>query len=610
MCGIIGYIGNNVVEKQLIEGLKKLEYRGYDSSGILTTKNHQFNVTKSLGPVKNLDEKITHYENTNCGIGHTRWATHGKVTIDNAHPQCSMHKLFALVHNGVIENYKSLRCSYLSNYSFSSQTDTEVIANLIEYLYEKNLNNKVESDTSLLKKYVLNCIVGAFSLIKGSYACSIVFSKLKDTIFVAKNKSPIYVTTNNKDTLIASDTICFAGYYNNYFELNDYEFCIASKQNIEFFDRNGNKINKKPKKLLIKQSVNETHSYSSLMLKEIYDTPTSLLNVCNFYKNVDIFKNISLDGINKVVLVGCGTAYHACMVGKVYFEHFNKIDSEAVIASEFNTSNKIIDKNTLCIFISQSGETLDTIIAKNYCKKNHAKIVVITNVLNSQITKNVKTVLPVLAGVETAVASTKAYSCQIAVLYLLCNYLCNNDIQYQKALKSLKRLAKNLKKIDKNYVFDLINALDNKNTLFLLGKNLDYITARESSLKIKEVTYINASAYPCGELKHGYIALIDNETTSIVFSNNKATFKKSLIACSEIKTRGGKVIFVTSLKLTNEHLKQLDMVDNIFTLPVENYYLSPILNIIPIQLISEDMAIKLGYNPDKPKNLAKSVTVE
>lgn len=610
MCGIIGYIGNGVVEKILINGLKKLEYRGYDSSGILTCNKQKFFITKSLGPVKNLDEKLSHYENVTFGIGHTRWATHGKVNLENAHPHFSQNKLFALVHNGVIENYKHIKSTYLNDYSFLSQTDSEVIVNLIEFLYQKNYNKKLENNSELLKKYVLNCIIGAFSLLKGSFACSIICNKLNNTIFIAKNKSPIYVASSLHNTYIASDTNCFVNYCKSYYELKDYEYCIAEQDKIAFYDKNGNFITKKTKNLTVTINDNDNHSHSSIMLKEIYDTPNSLLNVCNFYENTKVFKNINLENINKVVLIGCGTAYHACMVGKVYFNHYNQIDSEAVIASEFNTSNKIIDSHTLCIFISQSGETLDTILAKNYCKKKHAKILVITNVTNSQITKNTKLILPVLAGTETAVASTKAYSCQIAVLYLLCNYLKGNTKNYFTALKKLKNLAKNLHKINKDYVLDLINALDNQSTIFLLGKNLDYITARESSLKIKEVTYINANAYPCGELKHGYIALIDTNTISIVFSNNQKTFKKALIACNEIKTRGGKVIFITGLKLSKEQLKQLDVVDNIFTLPNTDYYLSPIMNIFPIQLISEDISIKLGYNPDKPKNLAKSVTVE
>lgn len=600
MCGIIGYIGNKVVEKELIEGLVKLEYRGYDSAGILTNNSNGFCITKCLGSPTNLDDKLSHYENSFCGIGHTRWATHGRVNLENAHPHISRSSIWAVVHNGVIENYKELISSHMSKFTFKSETDTEIIANLLEknQIFEQN---EIKTEIDYLKILIKTC-----SQLIGTYALVCCNKQLPNTLFLAKNKNPLYVGVGKNETYISSDISCFYGKCEHYYELKDKEFCYCNKENVEFFNKNMEKINKKTKKVVDCNISINTESHLSFMQKEIYEIPFVLKNIIKFYKDESKFNNINLNNINKIVLIGCGTAYHSCLVGKIYFENYFSINCQCYIASEFNSAKKDIGSNTLAIFVSQSGETLDTLIAKNYCKRKKSKIVVITNVIHSSLTKNANLILPVCAGPEIAVASTKAYNAQLAVLFLLANYLKGND-KYKSALKSLKQLSKNDIVPNVKYINTILDIMLNKENIFLLGKNADYITALESCLKIKEITYINAQAYPCGELKHGYIALVDNKSVAFVFATNKSLLKKTLIACNEIKSRGATIILLTNFEINDEDRR---LIDYIYKLPNTNNLLSPIVSIIPIQLLSEQLSRKLGNNPDKPRNLAKSVTVE
>lgn len=627
MCGIIGYVGPKLVEQEVFNGLKKLEYRGYDSAGMLTVNKNGFFITKSLGKVDYLGDKISHYENSVCGIGHTRWATHGKVSLQNAHPQCSNNNVWAIVHNGVVENYEQLKHDFLEEYTFYGETDTEIIANLLEF----NQNLALKNNRYLSEEDYINIFIKTCNMLKGSYSIVAVNKDFPNSIFLGKNKSPLYISYELNNIYVASDVCCFQEKSTSFFELEDKEFCFAKIKNeffdnnstyvaedkdlsankidnsnvkIEFFNKNSVSIMKKTKKLSNIDNATNTNYHQSFMQKEIMEIPECLKTIYNYY-NPKTFKNLSLEGIDNVILIGCGTAYHACCVGKIYFEEILKINASSYIASEFNCSRMNINKRTLAIFISQSGETLDTLIAKKHCKNKHARVVVITNVMHSSLVKKTKYVLPILAGPEIAVASTKAYNCQLAVLFLLCNFL--KGIKYfEKAKISVKALFRNFK-IDKEKVFELVNLLTENDNIFLLGKKLDYITALESSLKIKEITYKNANAYACGELKHGYIALINQNSTAFVFATDKKLLDKTLICCNEIKSRGAKVILITQLELKDKTLNSVDIIINIGKCSA---LLSPILSIVPIQIISEKLSRQLGHDPDKPKNLAKSVTVE
>lgn len=596
MCGIVGYVGDGIVEKELIEKLKKLEYRGYDSSGILTVTKSKFEVTKCVGKIENLIETVSHYSNSCCGIGHTRWATHGKVSVNNAHPHISSTKLYGIVHNGIIENYSHLKQEHLGNYNFYSETDTEVIANLLEYNHKKSqITDEVD---------VMNNIIDTCKMLKGSYALCICCSQFNNTVFIAKNKSPLFVTTNEKESIIASDISCFDDKFNSFYELKDGEFAIINNNQCRFFNSNKKPVSKKPKILSKTSLISIKDNNKSYMLNEIYEIPKVLENIIHQYKNGKYFEKINKN-FNKILFIGCGTAFHACLIGEKYINCFSDIETHSHIASEFNYEKKHIDKNTLCIFVSQSGETFDTLTAMKYAKSKHAITVALTNVEHSTLARQSKYVLPTFAGPEIAVASTKAYNAQLLILYLLANYFFTNNYDY-----AIKSTQKHIKKVDIKKLSQIIHLKDvitNSKNIFMLGKNFDYITSKEATLKIKEITYLSVEAHPTGELKHGYIALIDTKSVVIIFNTSDKMLPRSLLACSEIKARGGTTILIST---SSSKKSSLTNVDHLVKLPKTTDLLSPIFSIIPLQLLAEKISRSLGINPDKPKNLAKSVTVE
>ena len=596
MCGIVGYIGNGIVEREILNGLKKLEYRGYDSSGMLTIRNNLFEITKSVGKVDNLNDTISHYSNSICGIGHTRWATHGNVTLENAHPHISNSKLYGIVHNGVIENYSQLKTNKLKDYSFYSDTDTEIIANLLEFNHK---NNNLTTKTDVMFN-----IINSTKELKGSYALCIVCKLFNDCIFVAKNKSPLFIATNGKESIVASDICCFDNRFSTFYELKDGEYAIISKNNCEFFNSNNISLQKNAIKLTSQDLIKVKDNNKSYMLNEIYEIPLVLQNILTKYEDGKLFSKIKKN-FNKILLIGCGTAYHACKVGEKYVNSITDIETHSYIASEFNCLKKHIDKNTLCIFVSQSGETYDTLTAMRYAKTKHAITIAITNVIHSTLARQCKYVLPIFAGREVAVASTKAYNCQLLVLYLLISYLFGND--YEKTIKISKKHIKKLKISNFCNIISLKDLLIHASNIFVLGKDIDYVTSNESALKIKEITYLTVESHPTGELKHGYIALIDKKSVAIIFNTQEKLLSRALLACSEIKARGGTTILISN---TRQQKSSLTNVDYLIKLPTTNYFLSPIISIIPIQLIAEKISRDLGINPDKPKNLAKSVTVE
>lgn len=593
MCGIAGYIGVNV-ENNLIECLERLEYRGYDSAGIAVLKD-EINVTKCAGKVTNLKRLISS-NNSSCGIAHTRWATHGTPTKNNAHPHLSNNKKWAIVHNGIVENFNEIKTKLKNEgYKFYSQTDTEVVANLLQN--ENNLDP-------------LKALINATQIIKGTYALACICKDKKDTIYLTKNKSPLYITCADGQVIIASDVICFADKTTNYFELNDNEFCVASTKNIEFYNKNGKIIRKKPKFLNNTQVSNSKDNYEYYMLKEIYETKNALTNIVKVYKEENFFNKFNLKFVkkyNKIVLIGCGTAYHACLMGAKFLQEYALIDASAYIASEYRYSKQLIDKKTLFIFVSQSGETADTLAVCELAQKNGCTCIALTNVAHSTLARRTKFVLPVCAGVEIAVASTKAYTAQTAILFMLAKHLKN--IQVNENCDYFSDILNISNKIDIDFynLSDLATKIARAKNVFFIGRNYDYITALESSLKLKEITYIFSCEQPAGELKHGFLALINNSSYLFAIATQKKLLDKTLNNAYEANARGAKVIFVTQFDLPKEITKKFY---NVIKLQNFSEELMPITSILPFQLLAYFTSIKKGLNPDKPRNLAKSVTVE
>ncbi len=593
MCGIIGYITKeNNAKDEIIKNLKKLEYRGYDSGGICLFDDNNFVIQKNVGQISDLENKLQKNINSNCGIAHTRWATHGKVTLDNTHPHTSQNQNWCVVHNGIIENYLELKKT-LPNVQFYSQTDTEVIPNLLE---QNNIND------SLLN------IKDVISKLKGSFALCIMNKKDNNTIYLARKNSPLFVAKNNDSVMASSDPICFTEKYSDYYTLP--QNCIAklTQNEIVFYNFNLKKITIKKNIISNFEKSCGLKNYKYYAEKEISEIPEVIQNITNSYKTTNYFSKIDkklLQNINSIKLIGCGTAYHACMMGAKYLQAYCNIPSEAYIASEFRYSKQIINRSTLCIFISQSGETADTILCQNLCKKRHAKSIAIVNVPYSTLAQNCDYVLPTCAGPEVAVISTKAYNAMLYILYLLSIHMhsviseknCYKNINFSKI-----DFFKNADKID-----NLVDIVLSHKKIFFIGKDEDYVTALEASLKLKEVTYINCIAIPSGELKHGTLSLIDDTSVVFIIATKKNLLSKNLASASEIKSRGGKIVFVTNLPIPESSFCNIDFIYN-FSNCAQN--ISSLFSIVPFQLLAYKTCLKLNLNPDKPRNLAKSVTVE
>lgn len=593
MCGIVGYIGNKNASKELIDNLKKLEYRGYDSAGISTLKDNDLTTIKAEGKIKNLENKIKNLYD-NCGIGHTRWATHGIANVKNAHPHLSENQEWACVHNGIVENYIKLKDELITKYKikFKSETDSEVIPNLIQY---ENGKTNIEK------------IINACKKLNGSYALAILNSACNDTIYLAKNKSPLFVAITKNEVIIASDPICFLNKTDKYYCLNDNEFCVAQQTRLTFFNIQNQIIKKDFLKLDFVENFCGKENFSHFMLKEIYETPKILKNIIKTYKNEEIFNKIDVNfkKIKKIYLIGCGTAYHACLLGEKYIQKNCKIDTTAFIASEFRYSPLIIDEKCLCVFVSQSGETADTLACLELSEKMKAKSVALTNVKHSTLARKSNFVLPILAQIEIAVASTKAYTAQAIILYLFSLFIKNKNSKNQKDIfANVEKFVDKFTLPKKEIFSQVINLILNSKNIFFIGRDLDFISAKESALKLQEVSYLPCFALPAGELKHGYIALIDKSSSVITFATSKKLFEKSLNASNEAKSRNAKTVIFSQYKLK----KQKDIIN--INLPKANELLMPIVTAPYLQLLSYYSAITLNLNPDQPRNLAKSVTVE
>ena len=607
MCGLVGYIGEKKVTPILINGLLRLEYRGYDSAGIAVMEKNDIVVKKDKGRVNNLYnlEGIDSLNGT-IGIAHTRWATHGKPSKENSHPQLDNSGSFAVVHNGIIENYHELRNFLIEKgYTFSSQTDTETIPNLIHYYFKK------END-------VLKAIKNTCNDLKGSYALEILATAESDKMFIVRKDSPLVIGKGNGENYISSDIPAILSYTKDFYLLDDNEIVELTKDNATFYDKDLNRIDKPIKSIEWGAASAEKDGYEDFMLKEINEQPNAIRETIgakldNGHIEIEDlnFTKEYLESLNKIYIVACGTAMHAGLVAKAIFEKLCKIPVEVDIASEFRYRDPIINEKTLAIYISQSGETADTIAALKLAKSKGAKTLAISNVIGSSITREADYSIYTHAGPEIAVASTKAYTSQVVLLNILGLYFAEKlevaDLEEIKGLKKdILRLPSQVEEILKNLeeVKAFAKKVYKEKDMFFLGRGTDYAVSLEGSLKLKEISYIHSEAYASGELKHGPIALIENGITVVATMTDKKLVEKSISNVQEVVTRGAKVLLITSEDIRN------DGFDTTIKIPKTNPFISPILSVIPMQVLSYYISKEKGLDVDKPRNLAKSVTVE
>ena len=606
MCGIIGINSNKPVSSAIINSLKKLEYRGYDSAGIATLSSGLINEIKSEGRVDNLEKNslVQKMEGT-IGIGHVRWATHGVPSSLNAHPHSSQN--VSVVHNGIIENSTILKKFLIGKgHKFKSQTDTEVIVHLItEYLKKENIINSIKKTLKLLH---------------GSFALGIIFKDQPDLIIGARRGSPLAVGYGPNENYLGSDSYALKSMTNKITYLNDGEFCVIKKDLVEFFDEKGKKINKKVLELSSENLKYDKGDYKHFMAKEIDEQPMSIKNGIKEYldtanNDISIFNfPWKVEDISSVTLIGCGTAYHSCLMAKYWFEELTSLDVSVDIASEFRYRKNRFKKDNLYIFVSQSGETADTYAALDLCNKNGMKTCGVVNVIESSIARESKFVLPIHCGTEIGVASTKAFLGQMLILYILSLKigLIRGDInkkEFSKKLKELKNLPKLVEQtllID-NKIHNISNTFNEAKGSMFLGRGFSYPIALEGALKLKELSYVHAEGYPAGEMKHGPLALIEEGMPVVVLAPRDNYYKKTISNMQEVIARGAKVLLITN-KSKDEIVSE-----NIWeTIEVEttNEDLLPFLLTIPLQKLAYYSALKKGFDIDKPRNLAKSVTVE
>lgn len=607
MCGIIGYIGTKKARPILINGLLRLEYRGYDSAGIATVEKDGIKVIKEKGRIANLEamDGINDLEGT-IGIGHTRWATHGKPSSTNSHPHYDNDKLFAVVHNGIIENYHELRKFLEDNgYTFLSDTDTEVIPNLINLYYKK--------EKDFLKAVKLAC-----DDLKGSFALEILCKYYPDNMIVVRQDSPLVIGRGLDENYISSDIPAILSFTKDFYFLNDREFAVLSRDNIDFYDNDLNKIDKVVKSIEWNTASAEKDGYDDFMLKEIYEQPNAIretigskLSESKISFNDFEIKKEFLETINRIYIVACGTAMNAGLATKATFENFCKIPTEVDIASEFRYRDPLIDEHTLCIYISQSGETADTIAALKLAKSKGAKTIAIANVIGSSITREADYCIYTHAGPEIAVASTKAYTSQVVLLNILALYFA--EVLDRVPSSTIDSMKKELLELPKKAEITLRNVAEVKNfanivyketDMFFLGRGVDYYVASEGSLKLKEISYIHSESYAAGELKHGPIALIENDVTVVGIITNPNLVEKTISNIQEVITRGAKTLVITNQKINESQFFK------VINIPDTEPCLSPVLSIIPLQLLAYYISKEKGLDVDKPRNLAKSVTVE
>ena len=641
MCGIVGYVGSKQATPVLINGLKKLEYRGYDSAGVavLSEDSDEILVRKSKGALKFLVEKITDQvvkasqnmsdeeaekrlteliEKTgsivkgNVGIGHTRWATHGEPSDLNSHPHTNVSGTIAVVHNGIIENYAKLK-AWLQDQGvvFKSQTDTEVIAHLINYFYEK---------TGEIFKAVLETL----HRLEGSYALGVLCTKFPDRLIAARKESPLIVGLGKGENFIASDVPAVLEYTRDVYYLNQNELAVLYNDHVDLFDGEGNKLVREPSHVEWDMASAEKGGYAHFMLKEIHEQPKAFTDTLRprLVFEGEAPSDIQFDEVDfgqdwkeagRIVITACGTAYHAGVVAKYAFEKFARIPVTVDVASEFRYRNPILNKNDIFIVISQSGETADTLAALRLAKEAGAKVIAITNCVGSTVSREADEVIYTWAGPEIAVASTKAYTTQLMCLYLLAIKMGKergiiSAEDYKKLLSEIATIPKKAQKIVDNQaeIQKFASQQFNKSKIFYIGRLFDSASSLESALKLKEVSYMHCEAFAAGELKHGPIALIDKDTLVVAIATEPELYEKLASNIVEVKSRGAVTMAITLDKKGAFN----NCCDSVITIPDTNPALASMLSIIPAQLFAYYCSILRGNDPDKPRNLAKSVTVE
>ena len=605
MCGIVGYTGNQSAAPLLLEGLKKLEYRGYDSAGIAVTEDHSIHISKVTGRIANLCEKTEDGRLTpgTTGIGHTRWATHGAPTEPNAHPHASNDGRFAVVHNGIIENYVELRQELTrEGYRFESETDTEVIVHLVEMYYAGDF-----------KKAVMK----ASNRLRGSYAMGIVCADEPERIFVVREASPLILGVGIGENYFASDVTAMVAYTRNVIYLEDGEFAELTPDFIRIYDCSGREISKPVSRSTWDIQAAEKGGYEHFMLKEIMEQPRAAKATITprIQGGEVVLEGLELDltGIQKILITACGSAYYAGCAGKYTIEKLCHLPVQTELASELRYSDPLVDEHTLLIVLSQSGETADTIAAMKECRSRGARILAIVNVVGSTIAKLADCTLYTWAGPEIAVATTKGYTTQLLVLYLFALYVAKrrNTLepgQYRRLIGELKGLPKLMQQaLDMNpRIPRLAKKYHKAQSMFFIGRNTDYAVALEGALKMKEISYIHAESYAAGELKHGTIALIQEKQPVIALCCNPSVTDKTMSNIVEVKARGAEVLAVAE----RGNQKIVSLADDMIYVPKVDTLLAACVEIIPLQLLAYYVARENGCDIDKPKNLAKSVTVE
>ena len=594
MCGIVGYIGPRKASSVLMDELTKLEYRGYDSVGIaVLDEKGKRSLLKRKGRVLGIEEDAKKIEG-HIGVGHTRWATHGVPSDKNSHPHVSGK--FTVVHNGIIENFLDLKVELVNEgVKFMSETDTEVVAHMLTKYYDGNFLSTVKKATSRLT---------------GAYALAILCEDFPDTIMVAKKDNPIIIGKGDNECFIASDIPAIAAYTKKVFFLNDGEFAEIKQDVITFFDNNLKVLDKKISVIDIDEDSLGTGGYESYMLKEINEVPSSIADTAIFLKRMILPSNFEEKILNasRFIITGCGTAYHSGLVGKNIIEKYCRKIVDIDIASEFRYKNPIIDNRTVLVAVSQSGETADTIAAVKLAKKQGAYIIAITNVLYSSLTTFADVTLHLKAGTEIGVAATKSYNCQLVAFYYLAEQIAK---VYDIPLSFLDDIITGSEKIhdvlSNGITFKrLAQKYAHYNSVFFLGRGLDYCVALEGALKLKEISYMHAEGYASGELKHGPLALIEKGTLAIVLMSQEDLLDKTLNCVHEVQSRGATVCVLSQYDASSFR----NQVDEVYELPKVSDDLMPLIEIVPLQMFSYYMARGRGFDPDKPRNLAKSVTVE
>ena len=606
MCGIIGFSGSeNNAKDAILTGLKKLEYRGYDSAGIAISKDGYMKLFKSKGKISKLEESLENIDTkSNTGIGHTRWATHGIPNETNAHP----HKVgnVTLVHNGIIENYQTLKEFLVKQgVKFNTQTDSEVACAYINYMYEKEENKD--------EKARFNAIINACKEFRGSYAFGIIFDDEQDTIYATRKDSPLIIGVGENNNFIASDVSAILDFTNKYILLEEGEFSKITNQSYEIIDTELNPVSKKIEVATWNANKYKKNGYDHFMLKEIHEQPKVISDIFKrYFEDNSLGINVDFTKFKKIHIVACGSAMHAGLVGKYLFENYGDIDVTVELASEYRYKNMRINDKTLTILISQSGETADTLAALRIAKEKGATTLSIVNAVGSTIARESDINIYTYAGPEIAVATTKGYTSQVAILALLClNTMKQKNILDKEFENKIYNDFKNIEEMLNNVISkeeeykNIANKIYTHNDIFFIGRGIDYALCMEGSLKLKEISYIHSEAYAAGELKHGTISLIEDGTPVISIATTDYIMEKTISNIKETKARGAYSIFITTSKENSD-----DFSDITLTLPKTTAFTEPLFVVTSLQLIAYETAKLRGCDIDKPKNLAKSVTVE